>query len=215
MQLVKFGQKNIHKKAERLGTYKIIAPAFCGHQQYNTEQNKTQTNLFGGTIMKLRKIMMAVMATAILAASAAVPASAATSESATSPDSETTASSVAISPQSNQDRGYTFKFSTNWWQDQSTGYLKENTTSVYLKSTTFPGKWQVYTNGLINGKYVDCTSRAAHVPSNGEFFIYNNIYENAGYKNTYAKLGGYRAGGGTAAGVWSPDSVGSYPHINP
>lgn len=165
--------------------------------------------------MKFRKIMMAVMATAILAASAAIPASAAASESVTSPDSETTASTAAIGLRSNQDRSYSFNFSNNWWQDQNTGYLKENATSVYLKSNVFPGNWQVYTNGLIGGKYVDCTSRTAIVRSNGEFFIYNNIYENNNYKNTYAKLGGYRAGGGTASGLWSPDSVGSYPHINP
>lgn len=53
------------------------------------------------------------------------------------------------------------------------------------------------------------------VPGVGEYLIYNTIYESNGYERTYARLGGFRAGGGTASGLWSPDSVGSYPHINP
>lgn len=74
---------------------------------------------------------------------------------------------------------------------------------------------KIFSNGYVNGSWGDYTQRPAVVPGVGEYLIYNTIYESNGYERTYARLGGFRAGGGTASGLWSPDSVGSYPHINP
>ena len=95
----------------------------------------------------------------------------------------------------------------------STGKKTARVSISYSKA--FPGRYNIYTNGYVNGSWGDYTQRPAVVPGVGEYLIYNTIYESNGYERTYARLGGFRAGGGTASGLWSPDSVGSYPHINP
>ncbi len=125
------------------------------------------------------------------------------------------ASAAEIQPYNNVDQAYSFNFNGSWWQDDLHQYWKENSTSVYIYSKAFPGRYNIYTNGYVNGSWGDYTQRPAVVPGVGEYLIYNTIYESNGYERTYARLGGFRAGGGTASGLWSPDSVGSYPHINP
>ena len=125
-----------------------------------------------------------------------------------------------IAPINNQDEPYYFKF-TSPWQDDPHEYKKENTSGVYIKSEVFPGSYNIYTNGYINGQWKDCTQRPAVVPGVGEYLIYNTIMEDyraaGGTGFTYARLGAYRFDftGGVASGVWSPDSVGNYPYINP
>lgn len=131
------------------------------------------------------------------------------------------ASAAEIQPFNNVDKPYLFEFFTPW-QDDLRQYKKENTSSVYINSQVFPGNYYIYTNGLVGGKWEDCTQRDAVVPGTGEYLIYNTIMEDyrahGGTGYTYARLGAFKATlliGETASGVWSPDSVGSYPHINP
>lgn len=173
---------------------------YCLHSRRFGFRLSLQSKIFslGRKIMKLKRFAIILLAVAIFASVLAVSASAA-----------------EIQPYNNVDQAYSFNFNGSWWQDDLHQYWKENSTSVYIYSKAFPGRYNIYTNGYVNGSWGDYTQRPAVVPGVGEYLIYNTIYESNGYERTYARLGGFRAGGGTASGLWSPDSVGSYPHINP
>ena len=123
------------------------------------------------------------------------------------------ASAEDIQPHNIVDKPYSFSFSSPW-QDDTRAYQKENDSSVYINSMVWPGRYNIYTNGLINGVWTDCTKRSAVVPGEGQYLIYNTIYEDNGNKGTLARLGAFKLLGGTASGEWSPDSVGSFPVIN-
>lgn len=62
----------------------------------------------------------------------------------------------------------------------------------------------------------NCTNKNfAVIPANSKRFIYNSIYE-WGYRNCRLSIRANISGSaGTLSGLWSPDSVGSYPIANP
>ena len=102
--------------------------------------------------MKLKRFAIILLAVAIFASVLAVSASAA-----------------EIQPYNNVDQAYSFNFNGSWWQDDLHQYWKENSTSVYIYSKAFPGRYNIYTNGYVNGSWGDYTQRPAVVPGVGEY----------------------------------------------
>lgn len=110
-----------------------------------------------------------------------------------------------------------FYFSVGFSYDQAgeTGSrFKENSTSVYMKSNNDLSLW-VQTKGYNSGRWENYTKRGHAVIGRGEWFIHNYIHE-SGAPSAKLNITSEKYGtSGYADGVWSPDSVGSYPVANP
>lgn len=91
---------------------------------------------------------------------------------------------------------------------------KEDATShyIYNKSSL---TLRVASRVIINGQKINKTSGGGYVlVPTGEYFIYNNVFEDNGYRSMDCQLHIYvdkKWTGGILSGLWSPDSVGSYP----
>lgn len=125
---------------------------------------------------------------------------------------------LPASAKNNEDVPFIFNFS---WT-QSTGNTvegkKEDDSGTYIKASQIPKDgFQVFVDGKrSDGTWIDCTSYAygtAFLTVTGAGRLVRQfVYEN-GYR--YARLGGYKTGADKGAtGVWSPDSLGSYPYLN-
>lgn len=93
---------------------------------------------------------------------------------------------------------------------------KDNSTSVYIWVKAMSvDRCKAYTDGAhaTSGPWYNKTVKGyATIKRKGEFFIDNYINEH-GFD--YARLTGWAdSQPGVVSGVWSPDSVGSYPRIN-
>lgn len=119
------------------------------------------------------------------------------------------------------DQSFWFNFNVHE-SGETDAYDKLNDSSFYVNAVC---DWEsgfsnctLHANGLIRGKWMDCTNGgAAFLNRSGEFLIYNQVYELQQGK-TSAKLGGYRTGSwnGFVGGVWSSDSIDyGYPVLNP
>lgn len=123
--------------------------------------------------------------------------------------------SLPVSAANTSDTSYTFKFDF-FGKSNTGGRAKQDASSTYIKCTQLPsGGFWVYVDGATssNGSWTDRTIGEPKVTRTGEFFINQLVYENG---ERYARLGGYCWGASQSAkGYWSPDSVGSYPVLNP
>ena len=119
---------------------------YCLHSRRFGFRLSLQSKIFsiGGKIMKLKRFAIILLAVAIFASVLAVSASAA-----------------EIQPYNNVDQAYSFNFNGSWWQDDLHQYWKENSTSVYIYSKVFPGRYNIYTNGYVNGSWGDYTMRGS------------------------------------------------------
>lgn len=123
--------------------------------------------------------------------------------------------SLPVSATNTSNTSYTFNFDF-FGKSNTSGREKQDASSTYIKCTQLPsnGFW-VYVDGATssNGPWTDRTIGEAKVTRTGEFFINQLVYENG---ERYARLGGFCWGASQSAkGEWSPDSVGSYPVLNP
>ena len=123
--------------------------------------------------------------------------------------------SLPASAANTSDTSYTFNF--NWiGQANTSGRAKQNASSTYIKCNQLPnGGFQVYVDGATSstGSWTDRTIGQPKVTRTGEFLINQLVYESG---ERYARLGGYCfMASQSAKGYWSPDSVGSYPVLNP
>ncbi len=87
---------------------------------------------------------------------------------------------------------------------------KQDTTSHYIKNTSGFNLWV----RSLSSTDVNCTTNNRAIVQTGEWFIWNSVKED-GY--SWCKLDITTATSGTKGilrGVWSPDSVGSYPVAN-
>ena len=88
---------------------------------------------------------------------------------------------------------------------------KEDKTSHYLKNTSGFNLWV----RSLNSSNVNCTYKSYAIVKPGEWFIWNTVKE-SGYSSCKLDITTATSGTtGTLRGVWSPDSVGSYPAANP
>lgn len=117
---------------------------------------------------------------------------------------------------SSADTGWDFDFVFNGtcgtdWRS------KDNDTSAYIYvQYKYIDRYMVYIDGSDNSSgtnRVACTDYgSATVWKAGEFQIWNHVKE---WGKSYAQLTGWaNYEGGHSYGLWSPDSVGSYPIIN-
>lgn len=123
--------------------------------------------------------------------------------------------SLPVNAANIEDTRYTFKFDF-FGKSNTEGRAKQDASSTYIKCTQLPsGGFWVYVDGATtkDGSWNNRTIGKPKVTRTGEFFINQLVYENG---ERYARLGGYCWGASQdALGYWSPDSVGSYPVLNP
>jgi hypothetical protein len=145
---------------------------------------------------RLKKALVVLFLTLVVGLSSAVPAFA------TATDSTLPTSFIS--------------YSTN---TTSNVRVKDNDTSVYMKNTSGMTLW-VYANGgskpsSVGVTYSTGTTRNGHanVPA-GQWLIINYINEN-GYGTAWLNISTASSSvSGNLSGLWSPDSVGSYPIAN-
>lgn len=117
-------------------------------------------------------------------------------------------------PRSASDSAYSFSMSGNGTNGTS-GRSKDNDSSSYVKISSITNSCRMYIDGA-HGKYGswnNCTVNGyANATRAGNWRIMNYVNE-WGY--SYARLTAWANNGATSLyGVWSPDSVGTYPSIN-
>ncbi len=119
-----------------------------------------------------------------------------------------------VEPRSSADSAYSFSMSGNGTNGTS-GRVKDNDSSSYVRIDSITKSCRMYIDGA-DGKYgpwSNCTVNGyANATRVGKWRIMNYVNE-WGYD--YARLTAWANNGATSLyGVWSPDSVGSYPSIN-
>ncbi len=117
-------------------------------------------------------------------------------------------------PRSAADSAYDFKMSGNGTNGTS-GRSKDNDSSSYVYIASITKSCRLYIDGA-KGKYgswANCTvNDHANATRPGRWRIMNYVNER-GFG--YARLTAWANNGATSLhGVWSPDSVGTYPSIN-
>ena len=121
---------------------------------------------------------------------------------------------VVTEPRSAADSAFDFTMAGNGTNGTS-GRMKDNDTSSYVKISYIKNKCRLYIDGANtkNGPWHNCTVGGyANATRIGQWRIMNYVNEN-GYD--YARLTAWANSGATRLyGVWSPDSVGTYPSIN-
>lgn len=116
------------------------------------------------------------------------------------------------------DTTFEFKFDI-WGKANSEGRAKQDTSGTYIVAYSMcHGGMDVFVDGLDTrtGQWVDCTDKTTYGQPrlskvNSPALISQWVYER-GYRT--ARLGGYKPWANqSVSGVWSPDSVGSYPYL--
>ncbi|WP_163578501.1 hypothetical protein [Gracilibacillus thailandensis] len=118
------------------------------------------------------------------------------------------------------DTSFRFSVSTSNNYAYTGSRSKENTTSTYVNVEQVPITYiyadvQGYRPSSVSGTnyWVDETLGGDKVTlSKGKWLVKQLVYENGG-RSARLKFQRYY-GTGTVSGVWSPDSVGSYPYAN-
>lgn len=128
-------------------------------------------------------------------------------------------SSLTLTVSANNSADKPFKFNFHYLNGviQTEAREKKDASSSYIKASELPfGGMEVRINGtgtLYRPLWTNETVGRAYLNvTNAGRFIHQYVFE---HKNKYAQLEGRKPGQTEAAwGVWSPDSVGSYPAIN-
>ncbi|UTR14972.1 hypothetical protein MM221_20965 [Salipaludibacillus sp. LMS25] len=119
-----------------------------------------------------------------------------------------------VSASNHVDTKFAFRVSTSNNYAATPGRAKHNTTSTYIKIDQVPGAYIYLT---VQGfrpshKWVNETKDGRQTATPGQWLVRQSVYENGGRS---ARLRFQRYGAsGVVSGVWSPDSVGSYPRLN-
>jgi len=123
--------------------------------------------------------------------------------------------SLPVSAANTTDSAYTFDFNI-FGKANTSGRPKQDSSSTYVKCNQLPnGGFRVYVDGSTssNSGWKDRTIGQPKITRTGEFLVQQLVYENG---ERYARLGGYCLGASQSAkGLWSPDSVGDFPILNP
>lgn len=154
---------------------------------------------------KMKKRLATVGLAAALTVGAALPVGAATD---------------GVQTRSSADTAWSFYASDIYtWHNLDAARLKEDYSSIYFywqTGTLRTMALKVFGLTSSSGASVNCgtsTPGAEHsytVPGKGEYLLINYVREN-GYR--YARLAARGKSAGGATGLWSPDSVGSYPTL--
>lgn len=119
-------------------------------------------------------------------------------------------SSVGAFAANNKDTGYSFTVGQSWFS--RTEYRdKTNRTSVYVKSLSGPAVTYFYVLAP-NNSVQNSGKGVAPIRPEQTMCIYNHVYENGWCSCALASIDNPYSGAST--GVWSPDTVGRYPHAN-
>ncbi|MBS5866029.1 MAG: hypothetical protein KIC37_06720 [Coriobacteriaceae bacterium] len=120
-----------------------------------------------------------------------------------------------------KDKGYTFELSAFNRGQSTPGREKDDTSPTYvniayLNNSNYNGTARMYVDGAKSktGSWKNMTVGGyAPILKKGQWCIHNNVKE-SGYD--YARLRGWFVRGSkvTVSGVWSPDSMYSYPSMN-
>lgn len=119
-------------------------------------------------------------------------------------------SSVGAFAANNKDTGYSFTVG-NGRLSRTEYREKTNKTSVYVKSMSGPYITYFYVLAP-NGSIQNSGKGVAPIKPGQTRCIYNHVYENGWRSCALAAINNPYSGQST--GVWSPDTVGSYPHAN-
>ncbi len=119
-------------------------------------------------------------------------------------------SSVGAFAANNKDTGYSFTVGQGW-QARTEYREKANSTSVYVNSLSGPAVTYFYVLAP-NGSIQNSGKGVAPIRPGQKMCIYNHVYENGWRSCALATLNNSYSGQST--GVWSPDTVGRYPHAN-
>lgn len=131
-------------------------------------------------------------------------------------DDGTAVSSAGVMPLANtSDTSFTFTFN----KSGATAACyeprrKDNRTPAYVKvNVKTCDRCRAYIDQSSSGSWVNVTSQGkATIKKTGEFFIYVSSAFNT---NSMVRFTGWAdSTAGKVSGLWSPDSVGSYPSIN-